>query len=106
MQTGDAWADYKRRRLRFWVVWLTYIPGAGTLGFVMHWLTGSELPFYFVAGAWMLAFAAAGISLSNFPCPRCRKPFFSAWLYHNPFARRCMHCGLPKWEEPDSEARI
>ena len=42
-------------------------------------------------------------------CPRCGELFFrkfddrpwrGAWQ-HNPFARRCMHCGLPKWAAVD-----
>jgi len=34
-------------------------------------------------------------------CPKCGQPFHYTvgWLgrVNNPFARRCVHCGLPKW---------
>jgi hypothetical protein len=38
----------------------------------------------------------------RFPCPRCGKWFFAKWWYHNNFARKCVHCGLPKWADPNA----
>lgn len=39
-------------------------------------------------------------------CPRCGEPFHYAigWLgrLNNPFARRCVHCGLRKWAVDDT----
>jgi hypothetical protein len=26
------------------------------------------------------------------------------WWYHNSFARRCIHCGLPKWADEDERS--
>jgi predicted RNA-binding Zn-ribbon protein involved in translation (DUF1610 family) len=55
--------------------------------------------------AWMIAFAAVGYYKTNFACPRCgelyfrrfdARPWRQTWIYH-PWARHCMHCGLPKW---------
>jgi hypothetical protein len=52
---------------------------------------------------------ASWIWLFVWRCPRCELPFFSGWFFRNPFARRCLHCGLAKWslssdeEEPPSE---
>ena len=46
---------------------------------------------------------------SYWSCPRCGKPFhydirwFGRW--NNPFARRCLHCGLPKWVESDPDPK-
>lgn len=40
-------------------------------------------------------------------CPRCGKPFhtrisrFGRW--GNPFARRCINCGLPRWIQSDPD---
>ncbi len=38
-------------------------------------------------------------------CPRCGKPYHysSRWYgrWNNPLARRCVHCGLPKWADSD-----
>ena len=68
-----------------------------------------------IAFVWMIVVAVAGYQKSNFLCPRCGKPFFRTFddrpwradWQRNPFARRCMHCGLPKWasRDPDGEAK-
>lgn len=47
--------------------------------------------------AWFLLLATAWLRLLLWRCPRCGRAFFFAKGYRNPFARRCMHCGLPKW---------
>ena len=69
----------------------------------------APLPIFVAIAVWMIAFAIVGYQKSNFACPRCGKPFFRrfddrpwrrSWV-HNPFARRCMHCGLPKWSGRD-----
>jgi hypothetical protein len=44
---------------------------------------------------------------STWPCPRCGEPFhgktrwYANWI--NPFARRCLHCRLPRWAETDPD---
>lgn len=35
----------------------------------------------------------------QFDCPRCGERFFKRRFSRNGFAQRCVHCGLPKWEE-------
>ena len=47
----------------------------------------------------------------DWSCPRCGKPFhatvhagFIRW--RNPFARRCVHCGLPKWVDTDPDPKL
>jgi hypothetical protein len=35
--------------------------------------------------------------LALFRCPRCGKRFFTTLWYRNPFARKCVHCGLGKY---------
>jgi len=46
----------------------------------------------------------------SWPCPRCGKPFhrvdwcFGRWI--NPIARRCVHCGLPKWVDSDPDPKL
>jgi hypothetical protein len=92
-----AWADY-RQRWRLFVLTLLALPIAvlatpfvGSIGVVA----------VFVAGAY------ASNRCTRWLCPRCGKPFFShtpmwAWRQRaHPFARRCLHCGLPKWAEGD-----
>ncbi len=43
-------------------------------------------------------------------CPRCGKPFHyvARWYgrWNNPFARRCVHCGLPKWADRDPDPKL
>jgi len=42
-------------------------------------------------------------------CPRCGRPFHyvARWYgrWNNPFARRCVHCGLPKWIDSDPDPK-
>jgi predicted RNA-binding Zn-ribbon protein involved in translation (DUF1610 family) len=42
-------------------------------------------------------------------CPRCGKPFHyrTKWYgrWNNPFAPRCVHCGLPKWVDSDPDPK-
>jgi hypothetical protein len=107
-----AWRDFRRRRLIYWVVFLGYVPGAFAL------FVGVGLPisafigiapdyfFYAIAGSWMLAWLISGLRARLFPCPRCHKWFFATWWYSNPFARKCVHCGLPKWANSDLNLQI
>jgi hypothetical protein len=97
------WRDYRKRRRLFWIVWLTYIPGVIAIALPLQYLFASETPIYFVALGWMAAFFLSGWRLGSWPCPRCGKWFFAKWWYGNLFARRCVHCKLPKWETVDSE---
>ena len=43
-------------------------------------------------------------------CPRCGAPFhFSTKWYgrwNNPFAQRCVHCGLRKWMDSDLDPKL
>ena len=43
-------------------------------------------------------------------CPRCGEPFHyrTKWYgrWNNPFAPRCVHCGLPKWVDSDPDAKL
>jgi hypothetical protein len=92
----------------FWVVFLSFLPGmalvSGPLGVPPG---GNAMLFVGLAG--MIAFSAIGYVKWNLRCPRCGELFFHkfddrpwrmSWR-HNPFARRCMHCGLPKWAARD-----
>jgi hypothetical protein len=98
-----SWAEYRRRRNLYWLVWLTYIPGVLIIGLPLSWLFHSNGAAFAVAGLWMVAFVAAANYLGFWKCPRCRKPFSRGRWYYNPFARECVHCGLPKWAANDVE---
>lgn len=40
--------------------------------------------------------------LQGFKCPRCGNAFFHGRTYR-PDAKKCVHCGLPKWSDPESK---
>jgi hypothetical protein len=98
-----AWRDYRKRRFVFWVVFLSYMPGVMAfflgVGLPLASMTGIKPDYFFfaIAGTWMLAFVVTNLRAVSFPCPRCGQHFFRTWWYSNPLARRCVHCGLPKW---------
>jgi hypothetical protein len=78
-----------RRRWRFfWFVFLAYLPLGG---FFM--VLNAFDPLYF-ALPWMGLFVIAGARLGFFRCPSCEKLAFQTSFWHNPFSRRCLHCGL------------
>src|SRR4051794_5533891 len=99
-----AWRDLRMRRIILWGVFLGYIPGVTAIflviGLPLSAITGikSDYFFYPIALSWMFMFAVAGWRAGTFRCPRCHKWFFATWWYRNPFARKCVHCGLPKGE--------
>jgi hypothetical protein len=63
-----------------------------------------------------LGWAGAGVTLFltlahiiHWSCPRCGNLFHAQYkVGHmaNPFARKCIHCGLPKWADPDPDPRL
>jgi hypothetical protein len=96
---SEAWNDYRKRRLVFVAVWLSYVPGLWVAAVPISLLTGIKSDYFgypFMA-AWMLAFLIIGLRLAMFRCPRCGNHFFTSWWQGNPFARKCLHCHLPKW---------
>jgi hypothetical protein len=65
---------------------------------------------FVVFGIWVVAVFTLFIGNAHYmvwSCPRCGKPFhtrisrFARWV--NPFARRCIHCGLPRWAQSDPD---
>jgi hypothetical protein len=39
----------------------------------------------------------AHLRLMRWSCPSCGRCFHVCWWHGNVFARRCVHCGLPRW---------
>ena len=64
-------------------------------------LSPDDVVFYILGLTWMIAFIVVAIRLQFFKCPRCHHKFFGSAGYSNPLARKCLHCGLPKWSESD-----
>ena len=99
------WQEYRRRRVRFRLVFLAT---------ALFWLDGSTLfPALFasehsqqaVGLLCCLAASAFAVHLYHWRCPRCQGWFFRAWLGARPFARHCVHCGLPKWALSPAEVQ-
>jgi len=95
MATPNPWDEYRRRRNLAWFAFLGYVPVCFTVGMLSMRVFSTFTPAFVVAIAWMVFFVIAGNLALRFPCPRCGKWFFAKWWYHNNFARRCVHCGLP-----------
>lgn len=101
---APAWSRYRRWSRAFWVGFVLYLPALAGVSRVL----GSTATFV-VGLAWLIGWAVIASRRWNFRCPRCGEPFFHKfderpWRQdwrHNPFARRCLHCGLPKWATRD-----
>lgn len=96
--SADAWNGYRRRFRLFICVWLGGFVFVAALMHVLSLVAGPGWPGMVIGVFWLLAFAIAGIRLQSLACPRCQNPFFSSPWYYWPFARKCVHCGLPKWQ--------
>src|SRR5437588_826428 len=96
-----AWKDYRRRRRWFFGVWLGGFLVVVLLVKLLSTLSLDDLAFYILGPAWMIGFLIAGMRMWLFQCPRCHRRFFCTWWHGNLFARKCLHCGLPKWSESD-----
>lgn len=82
-----AWRDYRWRVAMFFAAWLGLFLAA-------HVLIDLIGPKQFTV-VWFGSFIITSFRLWNWRCPRCSNRFFSN-VIRNPFARRCMHCDLPK----------
>jgi|SRR5256885_2721527 len=112
---AESWRDYRRRVRFFFGNWLGGFVFIAVMMFLVTTLVNAlDIPalrqavpvLFFVLGfAWLGTFVVTSIRLGRWRCPRCSKPFFSSALVSNPLARRCLHCGLPKWAEDSSSQR-
>jgi hypothetical protein len=103
---AETWRQFRKWRLIFWCMWLGYIPAM--IAMVMLWSLvfprrdDSFAPFVFFGG-WALLWLGAAHRAWGIRCPRCGNRFFVKW-YHNQFARRCLHCKLPRYVTHDPDA--
>jgi hypothetical protein len=90
-----------RWRLLLFCAWAGGIPSEMIIGGPLSSYVHSTWPFLVIAIAVLGTFGYAGIQLDLFVCPRCgerytSKHFFGPFRYSNPFASRCVHCGLAR----------
>jgi len=88
LRTGLA--EIRRRRRFTWIVFWTYVPAMVIL---LKLLGSWALPW--AAFAWMGLLALAGIRVTTSRCPRCANYYHWSPGWHNAWARKCLHCGLP-----------
>ncbi len=80
----------KRRRRFLWILTLGYLPGVA-LCYSLSWCR----PAAFNLGAsWMALIFLASVFVTFSRCPNCGDFFHWAYLWCNPLARSCRHCGL------------
>lgn len=92
-----AWRDHRTRR------WTVAIAAASLAAARVAALSGSW------AAVAPLATAASGAALiaavvwfAGFRCPFCANHFHWTWLFSDPFAARCLHCGFERLRDPDA----
>jgi len=96
----EDWNEYRRRRNAVLALWLAYVPAVFLVAYLCDLTIHSYTPAFAVAIAWMAASLIANYRVSAWPCPRCGKPFSSSfWRHYGLLARKCVHCGLPKYAE-------
>src|SRR6266852_2805268 len=105
---SQAWEQYRHRRNRLIIVGLSIFPG---------WLLFRAAAWFFRGGvvlstawgvfilSWFFGTIITSYQAQYCPCPRCGKQFSSRGWHHQgmAFARRCAHCGLPKYANSDIE---
>ena len=106
MNYDESWRNLRTRIRLFWIIWaggipvimLVVIPLSHVFRNATLWVGGG------LGVLWLGGFAVAGIYRSLFRCPRCGRRFFlgSRWL--NPYARKCLNCGLKRWSSAVSDS--
>ena len=93
---GQAWQSFKLRRHTVAALFLSYLPAVATVSLIARGVARDvESTSLVTALIWMGLTVAAAVWFSAFRCPRCGKFFTISWTLQNPFARKCLHCGLP-----------
>jgi hypothetical protein len=99
----QEWQQYRKNRNQFWLVVVSYLPVVSIVAFISTRLFHTPIPGFVVALFWMGLFAFTGIRVQMWRCPRCGEWFSGTWWYNLGFlARRCVHCGLRKYENSAS----
>ena len=96
----EDWKEYRRVRNTFIAVILSCIPVCVLVAFASVKLFHTLTPAFVTAFLWMALLLFSGERLNVWRCPRCGDTFSGTWLYNiGFFARRCVHCGLRKYEK-------
>src|ERR1041385_4003555 len=106
-----SWEWRELRLLHRRILWLVI---AGAAVFVLVVPTDRYLhlgPLFFLVWAiTLVTFVVTLIRRTYWPCPRCGESFHrrSRRLsnFNNPFANRCVNCGLPNWAMSDPDQKL
>jgi hypothetical protein len=104
---SDYSSSWERLKKNQWIIggmFLVYIPAVTIVQSLLMQFFAIKNSSSVVAFLWILGTFYVSLRLSFFRCPRCGKPFFSTWIYHNSLSRKCLHCGLPKYALSDPDA--
>lgn len=97
---GDDWREYKRIRNIFLLVFALSVPVCFSIGALSVKLFHTFAPGFAAAVVWMVFLAISGTRVNLWRCPNCGEWFSGTWWYNlGLLARRCVHCGLPKYAE-------
>jgi hypothetical protein len=100
VRSADPWQEYRKRRNLALFAFLGYTPVVFVIAMVTIRLFHTTIPAFVAAFSWMAFYAFTGVRFQTFRCPRCHKWFFIRWWPPpSPLARRCVHCGLPKYAD-------
>jgi hypothetical protein len=95
----QKWKEYKRLRNTFLLIVLGGAPIFALGAVLSEKLFHTTAPASVIAVVWFAAFFFNGVRLQLWRCPRCGEWFSGTWWYNKSFlARRCVHCGLPKYQ--------
>jgi hypothetical protein len=112
LRPGDAywsnWRDMSRREIVSGLTLLAWIPITFVLLLLLTLLDlqatdshGNSVWFIPCALVALSPFIVSRVWAHFWPCPRCTQPFFGDWWFSCPFARNCVHCGLPRYAPAD-----
>ena len=95
----QSWLRYKRLRNLFIIMLLGFLPFVRIADTLSQRLFHSAILSVPLVLIYFVILYAAGFRLAVWRCPRCGKWFAATWWYNLGFlARRCVHCGLRKYE--------
>jgi hypothetical protein len=100
----EQWKDYRQRRAAFFAAWIGGFGMVGLACLIADFFRPHALPIILpVSVAWIFFFFITLAWLRAFRCPRCGEVFLPP-LGREPYkflySPRCMHCGLPAYDEP------
>lgn len=94
-QIEEGLTRIRRRRELLWLLFFTFLPGTVLVGNLLVRATGWAGGSSAVGYLWMAAIGACIWRVGATRCPQCGERFHETPVLVNPWARRCMHCGLP-----------